>query len=115
MARPQRKVCDIGAFEKRNSPPVATNDSYRGLEDKVLRVPAPGVLANDTDADGDVLRASVVTRPNKGQLTLRHNGSFTYAPKRNFNGTVRFVYRSSDGKGGTDRAVVTLRLEARLG
>lgn len=115
VARPQRKVCDIGAFERRNSPPVARNDSYRGVEHKILRVPATGVLRDDTDADGDALRASVVTRPNKGKLTLRPNGSFTYKPKRNFNGTVRFVYQASDGKGGTDRAVVTLRIKARPG
>ncbi len=51
--------------------------------------------------------------PEKGKLILRPNGSFTYKPARNFNGTVRFVYRASDGRGGSDPAVVTVRFKAR--
>src|SRR5215210_8864426 len=115
VVRPQGPRCDIGAFERRNSSPVARNDSYRGVEDRTLRVPSPGVLKNDTDADGDALRASIVSGPGKGKLTLRPNGAFTYGPKKNFNGTVRFAYRANDGRGGSDRAVVTLRLRARSG
>ena len=103
-----------GAFEKRNSPPVARNDSYRGVEDRTLRVPARrGVLRNDTDADRDRLSARLVSRPKKGKLALRPNGAFTYKPKKNFNGTIRFVYRASDGRGGSDTARVTLRIKAR--
>jgi len=33
--------------------PLAANDAYTVPEDTLLTVPAPGVLANDTDADGD--------------------------------------------------------------
>jgi CSLREA domain-containing protein len=115
VKRPQGLRCDIGAFERPNSRPVARNDSYRGVEDRVLKVPARGVLRNDTDADGDALRATVVSRPKKGKLTLGPNGAFTYKPKKNFNGIVRFVYRASDGRGGSDKATVTLRIKARPG
>ncbi|MGH3088683.1 MAG: Ig-like domain-containing protein, partial [Rubrobacteraceae bacterium] len=38
------------------------------------------------------------------------NGSFTYKTKKNFNGADRFVYEATDGKGGTDRATVTIRV-----
>lgn len=103
----------ITTSERPNSQPVASNDSYRGKEDKILRVPARGVLRNDIDADGDALTASVVSRPNKGKLSLKPNGAFTYKPKKNSNGIVRFVYRASDGRGGTDNATVTLRIKAR--
>jgi len=113
VRRPEGLRCDIGAFERPNSRPVARNDSYRGVEDKILTVPARGVLRNDSDADGDALRARVVSGPGKGKLTLRPNGAFAYKPARNFNGTVRFAYRASDGRGGSDRAVVTLRIKAR--
>ncbi|CAN5528624.1 hypothetical protein BH24ACT20_BH24ACT20_02700 [soil metagenome] len=116
VARPQGPRCDIGAFERPNSPPTARNNSYGGTEDRILKVPAQrGVLRNDTDPDGNALRATVVAKPKKGKLSLRPNGAFTYKPKKDFNGTVRFVYRASDGRGGTDRATVTLRIKARPG
>ena len=38
-----------------NDAPVAANDSYTTTEDTPLTVAAPGVLANDTDVDGDAL------------------------------------------------------------
>src|SRR5204862_1523011 len=36
-----------------NDAPVAVNDSYTTAEDTQLTVSAPGVLANDSDVDGD--------------------------------------------------------------
>lgn len=115
VARPQGLRCDIGAFERRNRPPVAKKDAYRGTEDKTLRVSARGVLRNDTDPDGDSLRTRVVRRPAKGRLTLNRNGAFSYTAPRNYNGTVRFRYRASDGYGGSDIATVTIRIAARPG
>ena len=42
--------------------PTAANDSYTVSEDATLTVPAPGVLANDTDADpGTTLTALLVS------------------------------------------------------
>ena len=35
-----------------NDAPVADDDTYAATEDTTLTVVAPGVLANDTDADG---------------------------------------------------------------
>jgi hypothetical protein len=110
VARPQGTRCDIGAFERPNGSPVARNNSYRVKEDRTLKVRPKGVLANDTDPDGDALVARRVSGPSKGRLTLGANGSFTYKPKHNFNGTVRFVYWASDGHGGTDTATVTIRV-----
>ena len=37
----------------------------------------PGVLANDSDVDGDSLSAVWVSGPNSGTLTLNSDGSFT--------------------------------------
>jgi hypothetical protein len=113
VKRPQGPRCDVGAYERTNGRPVARNDSYRGMEDRVLKVPARGVLRNDTDADGDALRATVVSRPKKGKLSLEPGGAFAYRPARNFNGVARFVYRASDGRGGADNATVTLRIKGR--
>ena len=80
-----------------NHAPVANNDSYTMVHDRTLDVPAPGVLGNDTDADGDNLTASVVSNVNHGSLTLNPDGSFTYTPNAGFVGTDSFSYQASDG------------------
>src|SRR5205823_1805970 len=57
-----------------NDAPVAGNDSYTTAEDTALTVGAPGVLGNDTDADGDPLTAVLVSGPAHGTLTLNAKG-----------------------------------------
>lgn len=74
---------------------VAQNDSYATDEDETLTVPAPGILANDTD--GVPLTASETDGPNDGTLTLNDGGSFEYAPDPNFTGTDSFTYQAADG------------------
>ena len=78
-----------------NDAPVANNDSYSTNEDTNLTV--NGVLANDTDVDGDNLTAILVSGPASGTLNLSSNGSFTYIPALNFNGVVNFTYKANDG------------------
>ena len=79
------------------NPPVAGADAWSIDEDAVLSVPAPGVLGNDTDADGDLLTAVVVDVPGHGALTLNPDGSFTYTPTANYSGADSFTYRVLDG------------------
>jgi ELWxxDGT repeat protein len=80
-----------------NDPPVAVNDSYITAEDTALIVPAPGVLGNDSDVEGSILAAILVSGPLHGVLTLSANGSFVYTPSLNFNGADGFTYRATDG------------------
>src|SRR5204862_5372607 len=80
-----------------NDRPLAVNDSYTVNEDRVLTVPAPGVLANDVDIDGDALVASssatsTILNPGHGTVTMQADGSFVYTPDANFNGTDSFLY-----------------------
>ncbi len=91
-----------------NTPPVATNDTYTTNEDTALAVAAPGVLGNDTDADGDPLTAALVSGPSSGTLVLNANGSFNYTPAANFNGSTSFTYRAADGRGGTANGTVNI-------
>ena len=93
-----------------NDPPVATADEYETLEDRSLSVTqvGNGVLGNDTDLDGDALTATVVDEPTDGALTLNEDGTFTYEPDLNFNGTDAFTYEVADGSGETDQATATI-------
>src|SRR5436190_984533 len=76
----------IPAFPTRRSSDLANDDSYTTPEDTQLTVSAPGVLANDSDVDGDALSAVLATGPSHGTLTLNSDGSLVYMPALNFNG-----------------------------
>ncbi|MDP8937685.1 MAG: Ig-like domain-containing protein [Actinomycetota bacterium] len=89
-------------------PPVAVADTYTTDEDVALTVAAPGVLDNDTDADDDPLTAVKVTDPANGTLALAADGSFTYTPEANFNGTDTFTYKATGD--GSESAAVTVTI-----
>jgi hypothetical protein len=93
------------------NPPVATNDSYSTAKNSTLNVSAPGVLFNDTDVQGGLLVAKLVTGPAHAQtFTLYPNGSFTYIPVTGYTGTDSFTYRANDGiNDSTLAATVTIR------
>ncbi len=95
-----------------NQFPVAVNDSYGTPEDGVLTVPASGVLANDSDPDGDALTVTSASTPAYGTLSMNADGSFTYTPVANYNGPDSFNYTIADGKGGTASASVTITVTA---
>src|SRR5206468_158916 len=85
-----------------NAAPVAAVDTYATNEDTTLNVTAPGVLINDTDADGNPLTATLVAGPSHGTLTLNATGAFTYTPVANFNGTDTFTYTPATNYSGSD-------------
>src|SRR5207245_387580 len=92
-----------------NDAPVAANDdSYTTPEDTQLTVSAPGVLANDSDVDGDALSAVLMSGPSHGTLTLNGDGSVVYVPALNFNGIDSFTYKASDGQAQSGVATVTI-------
>ena len=94
-----------------NDAPVAANDNYATNEDIALIVAAPGVLINDTDADGSALTATLVIGPTSGTLTFNPDGTFTYTPTLNFSGDDSFTYKVSDGV-LTSEATVTLTINS---
>src|SRR5258705_470664 len=90
--------------------PVDVDDANATDEDTALTIAAPGVLANDSDLDGDTLTATVVSGPSHGSLSLNSDGSFTYTPAANYNGPDSFTYRASDGTASaTATANITVR------
>jgi hypothetical protein len=90
-----------------NVAPVATADTYSVPDTSTLQVAAPGLLANDADADDDVLSVVLVAGPANGSLNLYPDGGFVYQPG-GFVGTATFSYRASDGL--TSSASVMVRL-----
>ena len=92
-----------------NTPPVANPDGGLSVdEDGSLNQPPSGVLANDTDADGDGLTAQIVAPAENGTAALSANGSFTYTPEPDFNGTDQFTYRANDGRATSGVATVSI-------
>ena len=75
-----------------NDTPTAVPDAYTTSADNVLTVPAPGLLGNDSDPDGDPLTATLAAAPASGMVVLNPNGSFTYTPNAGFLGTDSFTY-----------------------
>ena len=87
-----------------NNPPLAVNDNYTTAKDQVLNVTAPGVLSNDTDADGDSITANLDAGAGNGTVSLNSDGSFSYSPNTNFTGQDSFTYTAFDG---TDSSSIT--------
>ena len=91
-----------------NTPPVAVADSYTTAEDSPLTITAPGLVANDTDAERDPLTAALVDGPTHGTLSLTPDGGFTYTPAADYSGPDRFSYKLNDGKDDSIVALVSL-------
>ena len=92
--------------------PVGVNDAYTVAANTTLNVPAPGVLANDTDLDSQTLQAAVKTGPSHGTLTLQPNGAFSYTPMAGFSGTDTFTYTASDAVNFSAPTTVTITVTA---
>lgn len=85
-----------------NDPPVAEGDQYDAFGRDPLEVPAPGVLANDSDpVEFDGLRAELATPPSTGTVVLAGDGSFTYVPDPGPSRGDSFTYRACDSGGCT--------------
>jgi VCBS repeat-containing protein len=95
-----------------NTAPVAADDTYATDKASALRVAAPGVLANDADAEHDALSAQLVTGAAHGAVALLADGSFTYTPDPTFSGADRFTYKATDGHAESNVATVTITVRA---
>jgi Bacterial Ig domain/WD40-like Beta Propeller Repeat len=95
-----------------NDAPVATTNTYATDEDAPLSVDLPGVLGNDSDPDGDPLKAWIGALDHGRFMfsTLEMDGSFIYLPEPDFNGRASFSYQASDGKLSSDPVAVTINV-----
>lgn len=94
----------VVAIEVKNKKPVAVAD-FVGTEKN--RSVGGNVKANDDEGDGG-LQVSLAQRPRHGQVVLRGNGSFIYAPQRGFVGDDGFSYIIEDMDGDKDGSGVSI-------
>jgi large repetitive protein len=88
-----------------NTAPVAGNDSATTNEDTAVTI---NILSNDSDADGQSFSPTILTQPANGTATLNGDGTVTYTPDANFNGSDSFTYRVSDGSLNSNTATVSI-------
>ena len=105
---PRLQIVLKSSTQLTNTPPIATNDIYSTTEDTPLAVSAPGILANDFDADSNALTAVLVAYPTNGILVLNANGGFLYTPATNFSGVDHFSYKANDGAADSGIGMVTI-------
>ncbi|AQS40086.1 protein of unknown function (DUF4347)/Outer membrane protein beta-barrel domain [Shewanella psychrophila] len=87
-----------------NDGPDAQDDSMSLDEDSSLTY---AVLDNDTDIENHPLTVSIA-QPSHGQASVEANGSITYVPDADFNGSDTMIYTIDDGHGGQDSALLSV-------
>ncbi|WP_158545372.1 Ig-like domain-containing protein [Bremerella cremea] len=87
--------------------PIAVNDSATTDEDTPVTI---NLLANDIELDGDPLSIDQISTPPHGTVIDNGNGTITFTPQKDFNGTERIAYRVSDGNGVSEWATIEITI-----
>ncbi|MCH8185482.1 MAG: cadherin-like domain-containing protein, partial [Chloroflexi bacterium] len=94
-----------------NVAPAAADDAYAVSAGETLVIDAAsGVLANDSDPEGDALTAVLVAGPASGTLTLNADGSFSYTHDGGATASDSFTYVANDGDSDSNVATVTIEI-----
>ena len=94
-----------------NDSPVAVSDSFTVAEGETVTSLADNqssVLANDTDVEGDVLTAVLVSDVTNGSLTLNSDGTFSYTHDGSETTTDSFTYKAHDGVADSNTVEVVI-------
>ena len=91
---------------KQNQAPVAEDsamETYKNLPNEaMLKV---------KDPEGQPLTFTITRQPRRGEVTIREDGSFIYAPSKNKVGVDSFTYTATDPAGNVSReATVTVNI-----
>ncbi len=100
----------VGAPGPDDQRPYAAGDSYELGQNGALQVPAPGVLSNDIDIEGQPLTAQPGYPALHGIVQLNADGSFSYMPGPEFNGSDHFTYYARDPHSISDEVAVVLTM-----
>lgn len=88
--------------------PVANADAVNAVEDTPVVYAAAELLGNDSNA----IAFSSVTSGTGGTATLNTDGTITFTPDANFNGTATFTYVATEGQITSGAATVTVTVSA---
>ncbi|MFK8031357.1 MAG: Ig-like domain-containing protein, partial [Gammaproteobacteria bacterium] len=97
--------------ESVNNAPLANNDSFSTSEDVAVVV---NPVVNDSDVDGtlNVSQLVIVEGPALGTLENNGDGTLTFTPDSDVNGSDRFSYTVADNEGATSEvATATIVIE----
>jgi hypothetical protein len=103
-----------------SSTPIARNDQYLGVGNVTLNVDGtpPGLLANDSDPDGDTVTVQAINSPTAqgGTVSLvdAGTGTFTYFPPAGFKGVDSFTYTIVDDNALVSTATATITMDQRV-
>lgn len=100
----QRLVATAAAAVTPPSLPVAVNDAYSMFEDGGAQVLA--VLGNDSNAAGGAV--ALTSAPRLGSAVVNADGTVTYTPNLNANGTDQFTYTVTLGAQTSNTATATI-------
>jgi Bacterial Ig domain len=116
-------ITGIDLLPPANTAPVAQADDYniRLKGRKPVTIAAPGLLKNDSDADGDRLSVAgiapgkskvVVPSGKNGKVEMYSDGRLVYTPPQRAKAprVISFSYRATDGKAESNAAVVKISI-----
>jgi VCBS repeat-containing protein len=92
-----------------NSVPDAQDGTAVGAEDDVI---IGQLVASDANGDSLTYALAEGGAPANGSVTVNPDGSYSYVPNANFNGSDSFTYTVSDGNGGTAAGTITVDVAA---
>jgi len=99
-----------------NRAPMVANDQLESEMNSVLLIPPSQLLANDTDADNDLLSLIDFSQPNHGALAFDDRKNLVYRAADGFSGADSFAYTVTDGKGAvaTGKVNITVSPKAEM-
>ena len=107
QSQDEKPQFDLPERSAQNTPPTAVDDQYgaRAGRTTILRV-----TENDTDPDGDLLSASLVSAPPSGWdvQPVLGGAALQASIPANASGATALRYRVDDGRGGTAEATATV-------
>ena len=96
-----------------NRAPMVANDQLESEMNSVLLIPPSQLLANDSDADDDLLSLIDFSQPNHGALAFDDRKNLVYRAADGFSGADSFAYTVTDGKGAVATGKVNIMVSPK--
>ena len=93
-----------------NDAPVSVADTLTIEEDAGATVIS--ILDNDSDVEGDSISLASKTHGSNGTVANNGDGTVSYTPSANFNGSDTFTYTATDGTDTSTETTVTVTISA---